>query len=80
LVEAASLAFLFTFAAVNWIAARQTAAWRWVSWAGAILAALAAFALMTRLALEEPIVLGVLAVMVLFSTVGRSLILRRLRG
>jgi hypothetical protein len=39
----------------------------------------AAFALMTRLALEEPIVLGVLAVMVLFSAVGRSLILRRLR-
>lgn len=78
LVEAASLAFLTTFAAVNLIAAYQTADWRWVSWVGAILAALAAMALTARLALREPIVLGVLAGMILFSTVGRSLILRML--
>lgn len=79
LVEAASLAFLFTFAAVNVIAARQTDDREWISWTGAALAIAAAVALVARLALHEPISLAILAALVLFSTVGRSIILRMLR-
>jgi len=79
LVEAASLAFLFTFAAVNLIAARETAERRWISWAGAVLATAAAGLLILRLALEEPAALGVLGIMILFSTLGRLVILRMVR-
>lgn len=76
LVEAASLAFLFTFASVNVIAARQTDGWLWASWGGAALAIVAAVALIVRLALNEPISLGILGALVLFATGGRALILR----
>jgi L-asparagine transporter-like permease len=79
LVEAASLAFLFAFASVNVVAARQTNDWRWLGWAGAVLAIVAAVALIVRLALNEPISLALLAALVLFATVGRALILRMLR-
>jgi len=80
LVEAASLAFLFAFASVNVIAARQTDRWRWVSWMGAILAILAAVALIIRLAIHEPVSLAVLGALVLFATGGRALILRMIHG
>ena len=78
LVEAASLAFLFAFASVNVIAARQTDSWGWASWTGAVLAIVAAVALIIRLAINEPISLAVLGALVLFATGGRALLLRKL--
>jgi hypothetical protein len=78
LVEAASLAFLFAFASVNVIAARQTDSWGWASWTGAVLAIVAAVALIIRLAINEPISLAVLGALVVFATGGRALILRKL--
>ena len=77
LVEAASLAFLFTFAVVNLIAARRIDGQRWVCWAGAGGATLAAVTLLIRLALNEPIILGVLVVIALVCVFGRPWILRR---
>lgn len=77
LVEAASLAFLFTFTTVNVIAGRETKNWRWFSWAGAGLAGLAGVALTVRLAMTEPWSLAMLAALVLIATVGRPLLLRR---
>ncbi len=80
LVEAASLAFLFAFASVNVIAARETERWRLMSWTGAALAVVAAAALVVRLSLTAPISLAVLGALVLFATAGRALILRMLRA
>jgi amino acid transporter len=78
LVEAASLAFLFTFAVVNILAALETGHNRWVSWAGAAGACLAGTVLLIRIALKQPLVLGILAVMV-FVVIGlRPIILKRL--
>lgn len=80
LVEAASLAFLFTFATVNVLAARNCGGRSWVSWAGAAGAAAASVALLIRLAVREPIALAALAALILVACVGRPLLLARLRG
>jgi len=50
-----------------------------LSSAGAVLATAAAGVLILRLALEEPAVLGVWVMMILFLTVRRSVILRTIR-
>ncbi len=78
LVEAASLAFLFTFATVNVLAARNARGPSWVSWAGAAGAIAAAVALLVRLAIREPMSLGILALLILAAMVGRPLVLKRL--
>jgi amino acid transporter len=74
LVEAASLAFLFTFAVVNVLAARAVPRRRWVSWAGAAGATLAGAALVVRLARSEPLALTMLALLVVAVVVGRRLL------
>ncbi|MBI1367326.1 MAG: amino acid permease [Planctomycetes bacterium] len=79
LVEAASLAFLFTFATVNVIAARRIEQHRWASWAGAIGAGAAGVTLLGRLAIKEPIILAALVVIVLICIFGRPVILRRFK-
>lgn len=80
LVEAASLAFLFTFAAVNFIAARRAGTHRWIGWAGGTLATVAAGALVVRLALNSPWSLATLGMLVLTATAGRKFLLQRLNG
>jgi amino acid transporter len=77
LVEAASLAFLFTFSVVGWLAFRQRAGSRVVTGFGAAAAAAAGVTLIVRLAENEPLALGFLVLMVLFATVGRRLLLRQ---
>lgn len=77
LVEAASLAFLFTFATVNVLAARNARGPSWVSWAGAAGAIAAGVALSVRLAIREPMSLGILALLILSAAVGRLLVLKR---
>jgi amino acid transporter len=79
LVEAASLAFLFTFAVVCGIAFRERAGFRLVTGSGAIGAAAAAVALIVRLSRTEPLALVVLGLLVLFAAFGRPVLLRHAR-
>jgi len=79
LVEAASLAFLLTFACVNGIAASdsQSGLTRIVGWLGAAGSTAAALALVVRLATEAPEVLVLLVAVVLLAVVARPLLLAR---
>jgi len=76
LVEAASLAFLFTFWVVCSLAFRLRAGSRWVTGLGALGAAAATIALMVRLARVDPASLLFLTVLVVAVVVARPLILR----
>ena len=78
LVEAASLAFLVTFAVVNVLAARHGCGRPLVAWLGAIGGAAAAVTLGVRMATTDPASLATLAALVLMALVGRPL-LHRLR-
>ena len=75
LVEAASLAFLATFATVNVLAALHTDRYRWVAVAGAFGASAAAIGLCIRLGMTKPISLIVMALLVLVAVVGRPFLL-----
>jgi len=79
LVEAASLAFLATFAVVCALAYRERAGFRLATGAGAVGAAAAVIALITRLAENDPLALAFLAGIVLVVVVGRPALLRRVR-
>jgi amino acid transporter len=76
LVEAASLAFLFTFAVVCGLAFQRRAGWRPITGLGALAAAAATVALVVRLVKTEPLALLLLGVLVAVSFVGRPLLLR----
>lgn len=80
LVEAASLAFLGTFAVVCWLAFRARAGSRIFTGLGAIGAMASALALVYRLALHQPVALAALGALVAFAVVGRPIILRRVRA
>jgi amino acid transporter len=79
LVEAASLAFLLTFATVNVLALRTRSRARWLPAVGAVGAGAAGLLLCRRLLTRDPVALGALVVVFLVATVGRPLLLRRLR-
>jgi len=79
LVEAASLAFLFTFAVVGGLAFHQRTGSRWVTGSGALGAAAASVALILRLAETEPIALVFLGLLVLIAVFGRPVLLRYVR-
>ncbi len=79
LVEAASLAFLFTFAAVCWLAFRQRAGRRALTGAGALAGAAATVALIARLVRTDPLALAALGLLVLIAVAGRPLLLRHVR-
>jgi amino acid transporter len=76
LVEAASLAFLFTFGVVCGLAFTQRAGARSLTGLGVVGAATATCALMYRLALDKPLSLAYLGGVVLIVSVARPLILR----
>lgn len=76
LVEAASLAFLFTFATVNVIALLRCKNHRWIFALGGAGSGIAAIVLVGRLIVEAPVVLGLLAIVGLVATLGRPLINR----
>ena len=77
LVEAASMAFLFTFATVNLLGALQTEKRKWIGWAGAAGAIAAGGMLLLRLVNHQPAALGGMALIVFLATVVRPLVLRR---
>ena len=79
LVEAASLAFLFTFAVVCGLAFHQRAAMRAITGFGARAAALAAVALIVRLIQTDPPALLVLGFLVLIAVFGRPVLMRHVR-
>jgi hypothetical protein len=76
LVEAASLAFLFTFAVVCGLAFRQRAGHRVITGFGAVASAAAGIGLIVRLASTEPLALAVLAALALVAVFGRPLLVR----
>jgi len=78
LVEAASLAFLFTFAAVCGLAFHQGAGRRAVTGGGAVAGAAALAALIVRLVRTDPLALVFLGLLVLLAVFGRPILLRRL--
>lgn len=79
LVEAASLAFLFTFMVVCGLAFRQRAGLRLVTGFGALAAASAAVALVVRLLETDPLALGFLSLLVLAVLFGRPALLRHMK-
>lgn len=76
LVEAASLAFLFTFAVVAGLAFRERAGARLVTGFGALAGAAAMAALIVRLIQTDPLALIFLGLLVLVALFGRPLLLR----
>jgi amino acid transporter len=79
LVEAASLAFLFTFSAVCALAFQARAGSRLITGFGTLAAAAAGIALIVRLSRSDPLALGVLALLVLFAVFGRKLLLHHVK-
>ena len=79
LVEAASLAFLFTFAVVCGLAFRQRAGVRAVTGLEALAATATSVALVVRLLETEPLALVFLGLVVLIAVFGRPLLRRYVR-
>ena len=79
LVEAASLAFLFTFAVVCGLAFRQRAGVRAVTGLEALAATATSVALVVRLLEPEPLALVFLGLVVLIAVFGRPLLRRYVR-
>ena len=79
LVEAASLAFLITFAVVCGLAFRESAGVRLFTGFGVLSASVASVALVQRLLETAPTALALLAALTLFAIFGRPLLLRHVR-
>jgi len=77
LVEAASLAFLFTFGIVNWIAYRESEKRKWIPLMGIIIGILVGLALIFRLVISKPIALGGILALVLLIIMGRPYLLKK---
>lgn len=78
LVEAASLAFLITFAVIAWVAWREHIDHRWAAGLALILAVVTTTTLTWRLATHRPGALAGLGVLVLLATVGRHFLLKKM--
>ncbi len=76
LVEAASLAFLFTFAVVCGLAFYQKVGLRSITGMGLLAGLAAAITLIVRLAETDPLALGFLVVLALVAIFGRPILLR----
>jgi amino acid transporter len=79
LVEAASLAFLFTFATVCALAYRQRAGRRPITGFGALAATAATVALVVRLLRNDPLALAMLVALVVLAVFGRPAVLKHVR-
>lgn len=79
LVEAASLAFLFTFAVVCGLAFHQRTGLRAITATGALAAAAASLSLVVRLAQTDPLALIALVTLALIAVFGRPVVLRHVK-
>jgi amino acid transporter len=79
LVEAASLAFLFTFAVVCGLAFLQRVGLRVVTGFGAVAATVASVALVVRLSTTDPLALVFLGILALIALFGRPVLLHHVR-
>jgi len=79
LVEAASLAFLFTFAVVGALAFRERAGHRTVTGLGMVLGGAATVALIVRLVRTDPLALAFLTALVAIAVFLRPVLLRQVR-
>lgn len=77
LVEAASLAFLFTFTVVCGLAFSQRAGWRVVTGCGVVGGSAASFALIISLTRTDPVALVSLGLLTLIAVLGRPVLLRQ---
>ena len=77
MVEAASLAFLFTFGIVNWIAYRESEKRKWIPLMGIIIGILVGVALIFRLVISKPVALGGILAVVLLIIMGRPYLLKK---
>jgi amino acid transporter len=80
LVEAASLAFLFTFTIVCGLAFRERAGLRLLTGFGVIAGGAASVALVVRLVITDPLALVFLVVLALIAVFGRPILLRYARN
>jgi hypothetical protein len=79
LVEAASLAFLFTFGVVCGLAFFKNAGIRFITGFGAVLALSASVAIIIRLVENDPVALFFLGLLVVLAVIGRPLLLHQKR-
>jgi len=79
LVEAASLAFLFTFVVVCALAFRGRVGHRLITGGGAVAGATALVALVIRLIRTQPLALAALGLLVILAVYGRPLLLRHVK-
>jgi len=79
LVETASLAFLFTFTTVCFLAVREKTGSRFITGFGAAAGTLAFFALIVRLSSRDPLALIFLGVLVIMTIVLRHILIRTQR-
>ncbi|MEZ5366246.1 MAG: hypothetical protein R2748_28890 [Bryobacterales bacterium] len=77
LVEAASLAFLFTFCVVSWVAYRENAGSKIITGFGAAGAEPAGITLIVRLVHTDPLALLFLASLAALAVFGRPILLRQ---
>ena len=77
LVEGASLIFLCTFGIVNWIAYRESKTKKWIPALGTGIAIIVALALIFRLAISKPTILGAMVIVILLIVMGRPLLLSK---
>lgn len=77
LVEGASLIFLCTFGIVNWIAYRESKTKQWIPALGVGIAIIIALALIFRLAISKPVILGAMVIVILLIVLGRPFLLRK---
>ena len=77
LVEAASLAFLFTFGTVNLIATQFSEVQKWIPLLGTVVASIVALVLIVRLAITATIPLIILLIFTAIAVFGRSAILQK---
>lgn len=76
LVEAGSLAFLFTFGTVNYIALKESPPKRWLPVTGLVLAIGVGTALLIRLVLTKPVAFSFMVFILILIVLGRPLLLK----
>jgi len=77
LVEAASLVFVMTFGAVNWLCYREHDSKRWIPLIGIFIAVITIITLLFRVAVSKPVAFGALVLIILLVILGRPFVLKQ---